>query len=92
MSFLDVGNGTYWPKNDAADPDLRQEALSMLDDLTTKTLVALQKIIQQYVNIGADAELQALNDCVAELLRGASQCRQENKKYEISDNENSDLN
>ena len=92
MNFQSIGNGSFWPNEDDAEPNPRQAALATLDDLTGKTLQALQKIIGSYVNLRADAELTALQDCVSELLRGASQCRRENKRYEISENENTDLN
>ena len=78
MNFQSIGNGSFWPKADA-EPDPRQAALATLDDLTGKTLQSLQKIIGSYVNLRADEELTALQDCVSELLRGASQCRRENK-------------
>jgi len=90
MTFVDIGNGAGW-KIDSDEIDKGAEVLNQLDILAGKTLALLEELTANYTNLGETEALRSLQSCVHEIFRRADQCCQESKRYEISDNENSDL-
>ena len=73
---------SYFQINTGGD----QERLDLLIDKTmSKVLATLQTAIVLLTNESRDKELEALQSCVSELLRQASECRREGKKMAIID-------
>ena len=57
----------------------------VLDFAMQNVLEVVQKAVQILVNRGDDQALTALQSCVGEVFKGASECRREGKRMEIAD-------
>jgi len=90
MSFTKIGSHG-WINESENETERMNETLNHQDLLTGKVLLLLQKVVQNYVNIGNHAALDGLQSCLSEIMRQASEAVNQGRKMEITENENSDL-